>query len=129
MSTVCSVHKQALLRAWGALNLHPERVTAPLFCVNPFFDAHDLVQVKYEMLRAVETDGLCIQRAVRLFGFSRTTWYQIRPDYVAAGPPGLLPRQLKKSGGPTSMVLRFRTCMRAYASKPSARIARSGIWA
>jgi hypothetical protein len=96
--SICSVRKQESLRVSATLNMHPERVHAPSFHVNPFFDTHDLVQVKYEMLRAVERDGLCVRQAVRMFGFSRTAWYQIKPSYDRAGLPGLLPRRLKKSG-------------------------------
>ena len=43
--------KTEALRRQRALNLHPERVTDPLFQQNEFYDPHDLVQVKYEMLQ------------------------------------------------------------------------------
>ena len=41
----------------GGLNRHPERVRAPWFQGGGFFDARDLVQVKYEMLRQVTHRG------------------------------------------------------------------------
>ena len=47
--------KSLALRQQGCLNPHPERVSDELFQTREFFDARDLVQVKYEMLRRVET--------------------------------------------------------------------------
>ena len=41
------------LRQQGALNPRPQQVTDELFTGSDFFDARDLVQVKYEMLRRV----------------------------------------------------------------------------
>src|SRR5688572_2590173 len=46
------------LERQGALNRHPERVLASWFQANGFFEARDLVQVKYEMLRQVSIDGV-----------------------------------------------------------------------
>ena len=43
--------KDRPLRQQGSLNPHPDQVTDELFRNNNFFDARDLVQVKYEMLR------------------------------------------------------------------------------
>ncbi len=75
----------------GALHPHPERVTAPLFQDDPFFDARDAVQVKYEMLRAVRVERRSASHAAVHFGFSRPTFYQARAAFEQAGMPGLLP--------------------------------------
>lgn len=75
----------------GALHPHPERVTDPLFQDDPFFDARDAVQVKYEMLRAVRVEGRSASQAAAQFGFSRPTFYQARATFEQAGMPGLLP--------------------------------------
>ena len=45
--------KAERLKRDGVLNRHPEAVQAPWFVGQRFFDARDLVQVKYEMLRHV----------------------------------------------------------------------------
>ena len=46
------------LEQQGALNRHPGGVRAPWFqAAGGFFDARDLVQVKYEMLRQVSIEG------------------------------------------------------------------------
>jgi hypothetical protein len=43
--------KEAALRQARCLNPHPEHVRDPAFLASEFFDARDLVQVKYEMVR------------------------------------------------------------------------------
>jgi len=83
--------KRDLLARRSALHPHPERVTDPLFQNDPFFDAHDAVQVKYEMLRAVRMEGRPASQAARHFGFSRPTFYQARSAFEQAGMRGLLP--------------------------------------
>src|SRR3974377_320817 len=50
--------RQQALQAQGAAHLRPHAVTDSLFRDSAFFDPNDLVQVKYEMLRSVEKDGL-----------------------------------------------------------------------
>jgi len=77
----------------GCLNPHPESVTDELFAGNEFFDARDMVQVKYEMLRRVEKDGSSISEAAMSFGFSRPTFYQAQAAFEASGVAGLVPRK------------------------------------
>ena len=48
--------KRKLLQQQGVLNPNAAQVKDPLFQSSDFFDAEDLVQVKYEMLRRVEID-------------------------------------------------------------------------
>jgi transposase len=81
------------LRERYALNLHPQKVTDPLFLENEFFDARDLVQVKYEMLRRVRVDGASVTQAAQAFGFSRPVFYQALAAFEQAGLPGLVPRR------------------------------------
>jgi transposase len=82
--------KRQRLKAHGTLNPHPEQVSDPLFAQHAFFDAHDLLQVKYEMLRRVAREGWSITHAAQVFGFSRPTFYQARAAFEAAGLGGLL---------------------------------------
>ena len=49
--------KEAALAETRCLNPHPEQVRDPAFLSSDFFDARDLVQVKYEMVRRVKADG------------------------------------------------------------------------
>src|SRR5712691_173841 len=55
--------KTLALRQQGCLNPHPEQVTDELFQAREVFDPRDVVQVKYEMLRRVETEGLPVSRS------------------------------------------------------------------
>ena len=90
--TALDAAKSEALRTRGTLNPHPERISAPLFRASVFFDARDLVQVKYEMLRQVCREGVSVQTAARTHGFSRVAWYQVQARYDAQGLPGLLPQ-------------------------------------
>jgi len=83
--------KRNALRSLSALHPHPERVRDELFQQEGFFDPHDLVQVKYEMLRRTRVDHTPIRRAAQEFGFSRPSVYQARAAFARAGLPGLLP--------------------------------------
>lgn len=84
--------KEALLRQKRAWNPRAETVRDSLFLEHPdFFDAHDLVQVKYEMLRRVQHEGETVTQAVALFGFSRPAFYQAQAAWAAQGLTGLVP--------------------------------------
>lgn len=85
--------KAKLLDRQGALNRHPERVQASWFQADGFFDARDLVQVKYEMLRHVNTEGAKKAEAAELFGLSRPTYYQAEAAFAQQGLAGLLPQR------------------------------------
>lgn len=85
--------KVAALAALRCLNPHPQAVSAELFAANPFFDARDLVQVKYEMVRRVRQDNVPVTVAAAQFGFSRQAYYQAAAALNAAGPAGLVPHR------------------------------------
>jgi hypothetical protein len=85
--------RQEALRAQGALHPHPDQVTDPLFQASDFFDRHDLVQVKYEMLRRVRAEAASVSATAAACGFSRPVFYQARAAFARAGLPGLLPRK------------------------------------
>lgn len=90
--------KSERLKTAGVLNPHAERVLAPEFQVDSFFDPRDLVQVKYEMLRMVRQDGASKADAAERFGMSRPTFYQAQAAYERDGLVGLLPRQRGPKG-------------------------------
>ena len=85
--------KSARLKSLGVLNPHPERVLAPEFQIDTFFDPQDLVQVKYEMLRLVQQEGVSKVDAAARFGLSRPSFYQAEAAYESDGLAGLLPRR------------------------------------
>jgi transposase len=68
--------KVEALRAERCLNPRPEAVRDERFAGSEFFDARDLVQVKYEMVRRVRVDGDAVSRSAQAFGFSRPSFYE-----------------------------------------------------
>lgn len=81
--------KNEILRQHIALNPRPDGVEDELFVEYEFFDSHDTVQVKYEMLRRVQKEGWSVSRAAKIFGFSRNAFYQARTAFQQAGIAGL----------------------------------------
>ena len=92
--------KAASLRRHHALNPRPADVADPAFSDgNSFFDARDLVQVKYEMLRRVLHEAQPVTDASRAFGFSRPSFYQAQAAFQDDGVFGLLPQKRGPQGG------------------------------
>jgi transposase len=91
--TARSSRKLESLQEHGALHPRPQDVTDPLFHESPFFDARDLVQVKYEMLRRVRIDERQVSETAAAFGFSRPSFYAARNAFEQEGLPGLLPQK------------------------------------
>ena len=92
--------KTESLKKYGALNPRPQKVTEKMFSDSAleFFDPRDLVQVKYEMLRAVDKEGRSVKQASEAFGFSRPAFYQAQSQFKQEGVTGLI----KKRPGPKS---------------------------
>ncbi len=86
--------KAAALRGGHAFNPRAQTVSDAAFrSGNAFFDARDLVQVKYEMLRRVREEGQTVSRAAADCGFSRPAFYQAQAVFDAEGLPGLVPQR------------------------------------
>lgn len=81
------------LRERGSLNRKADHVQDSLFEENEFFDPHDLLQVKYEMLRRVHQEGISVSNASSTFGFSRLSFYRIQEAYVQEGLAGLIAKK------------------------------------
>ena len=79
------------LAASRTLNPRPEAVVDDGFRGSEFFDARDLVQVKYEMVRRVEADGVSVSAAADAFGFSRQSYYSAARALADEGLAGLVP--------------------------------------
>lgn len=93
-------NKPERLKEYGAFNPHPEKISEKMFS-DPqldFFDPRDIVQVKYEMLRAVDKEGQSVKKASEAFGFSRPSFYQAQSQFKKSGVSGLI----KKRPGPKS---------------------------
>jgi len=85
--------KRQALQAAGTFNPRAGHVRHALFHQSDFFDPQDLLQLKYEILRALEADGYSIAQAAREFGLSRPTIYQAQSQFQQQGLEGLLPHK------------------------------------
>jgi transposase len=83
--------KVAALRETRTLNPRPQAVRDEEFASSEFFDARDLVQVKYEMVRRVQVEGTAVAHAAAAFGFSRPSYYEAAAALARDGLPGLVP--------------------------------------
>jgi transposase len=83
--------KEEALRAARTLNPRPDTVRDEQFDSSGFFDARDVVQVKYEMVRRVQVDGASVVHTAAAFGFSRPSYYEAAAALARAGLPGLVP--------------------------------------
>ena len=93
-TTTADDEKVAALRLAHALHHQAALVTDPAFGAGQsFFDARDLVQVKYEMLRRVHVDGQSVSQAAHAFGFSRPSFYAAQRAWLATGLAGLIPQR------------------------------------
>ena len=114
--------KLGTLQQQGTLNPRPKQVRDELFLQDEFFDPRDLVQVKYEMLRRVQTEGQSVTDASANFGFSRPSFYQALSAFEQDGLAGLVPhkRGPKQAHKLTEEVLTFIGEMRQ--KEPSVRL-------
>ena len=91
--------KVSALRDSRCLNPHPEQVNDPTFLGEEFFDARDVVQVKYEMIRRVSVDGESVTAAAAAFGYSRPSYYAAAAALADAGLEGLVAAKPGPHGG------------------------------
>lgn len=114
-------HKLDLLRQHATLNPRPSGVVHSLFENSEFFDRHDVLQVKYEMLRLVNVERRPVSEAAKTCGFSRPAFYQAQAAFQDSGLAGLIPHKPGPRGGHklTPAVLQFLSDARAR--EPSLR--------
>jgi transposase len=93
-----SSRKRQALQACGTFNPRHARVRHRLFQDSEFFDPQDLLQLKYESLRALQQDDYSLAQAASEFGLSRPTLYQAQAHFQAQGLEGLLPAKRGPKG-------------------------------
>ena len=128
--------KEAALAETRTLNPRPEAVRDEQFASSEFFDARDLVQVKYEMVRRVRVDGAPVTQTAAAFGFSRPSYYEAAAAVDRDGLGGLVPAKPgrgARTSSPTrssptrsSCVSRIPTVGRRSWRMRSRRSSRSG---
>lgn len=85
--------KAKSLAKCGLLNPRSEAIRDELFERYEFFDARDLLQAKYEMVRRVQKDGWTVTQAAQTYGFSRPAFYEVQEELKKNGLPGLIPKR------------------------------------
>ncbi|MDR0299469.1 MAG: helix-turn-helix domain-containing protein [Streptococcaceae bacterium] len=90
--------KDELLKKDGCFNSNHENVKAGIFDKNPFFDKKDVVQVKYEMIRATSNDEGNVTEIADTYGFSRKSYYQMKKAFENGGLPALIPKKTGPKG-------------------------------
>ena len=83
--------KEAALAETRTLNPRPEAVHDEQFASSEFFDARDVVQVKYEMVRRVRVEGAPVTQTAAAFGFSRPSFYEAAAAVDRDGLGALVP--------------------------------------
>ena len=87
-----NTEKLQRLQQTGTLNTTPEKILDPMFSVaGDFFDAHDLLQVRYEMIRLVRIEHATLAEAAKRFGVSRPTCFRMTKAFDRGGLQGLIP--------------------------------------
>lgn len=115
--------KHSRLRKAGTLNRTPENVSDPMFAASDFFDARDLLQVRYEMVRLVRIGQATLAQAAARFGVSRPTCFRMVKAFDSGGLQGLIPAP-RGPRGPhkiTAQMLRFVDEYRARHGHVGAR--------
>lgn len=87
-----SMRDDALIKS-GCFNTYYEKVSAGIFGTIPFFDKKDMVQVKYEMIRAASNGEGSITEVASAFGLSRKSYYQASAAFDAGGLCALVPKK------------------------------------
>jgi len=85
--------KTVIMKEHGSFNKRYMEVTTQHFQQGIFFDPRDIVQVKYEMLRSVESGETTVTEAARQFGFSREAFYKNKAAYDKGGIQALAPQK------------------------------------
>lgn len=91
--------KETALRRSRTLNPRPQDVTDPAFASGEFFDARDMVQVKYEMVRRHRKGDASVTDAAAAFGLSRQSFYQTAAALDDGGLAALVPARPGPRGG------------------------------
>lgn len=128
VADMANLEKRRALKAHGALNPEPVKVTAEPFRSHPeFFDAEDRLQVRYELLRGPAVGELTVTEACAAFGVSRQTFYTLRRAFDAHGIAGLFEGKRGRKGplkASVEVVEFVRAAKAADRSLSGAQIAR-----
>jgi transposase len=100
----------------GCFNGNHSKVTADIFGSSPFFDKRDIVQVKYEMIRAVSKSEGSVTDISDAYGFSRKSCYQASKAFELGGICALVP-QKKGPKGPSKLNAEVLAFINAFSEE------------
>ena len=89
-SDMAAGNKTDILKKNGTYNTSYSAVKAEEFQNSLFFDAEDLAQVKYEMLRSVSRGENSVREAAEKYGLSRQSYYIIKDGFEKEGLSALI---------------------------------------
>ena len=91
--------RRTALEESGLVHQRLQLVSAPLFSsAGSFFMAADKVQVKYEMLRAHQVEGMSATASAATHGYSRAAFYLAAAAFEHGGMAGLLDERPGRRG-------------------------------
>lgn len=91
--------RRTALEESGLVHPRQQLVSAPLFSsAGSFFMAADKVQVKYEMLRAHQVEGMSATASAATHGYSRAAFYLAAAAFEHGGMAGLLDERPGRRG-------------------------------
>ena len=93
MDSDSPARRRAALKRQGLLNPAASSIRDALFADDDFFDPSDIVQVRYEMLRAGRVSERSVKETASAFGVSRATYYQTLAAFAEEGIAGLIPEK------------------------------------
>lgn len=96
------MNKEESLKSSNTYNPKSNRINAPCFADNEMMDPHDLLQVRYEMVRSIELDNKPIKDICSEFGVSASTARRYVKDLKEGGLIALVPEK-KGPSGPTKL--------------------------
>ena len=96
------INKEERLKESNTYNSKCDKVIAQNFLENEIMDSRDLLQVRYEMVRAIEYDNKPIKEICSDFGVSASTARRYVRNMKEGGLIALVPEQ-KGPSGPTKL--------------------------
>lgn len=114
--------KEKRLRELGVFNRGHVRVSDPLFHEGSFFDARDLLQARYEMVRHLTADKQSVRDVARSFGVTRPTVYAANRRLQSGGILALRPDRPGPRSGRKLKQEHLEFLAQCRTENPSARL-------
>ena len=108
--------KESRLKESNTYNPKSDMITASIFANNQLMDPKDLLQVRYELVRAIKCESKPIREICSEYGVSVSTARRYAEDLKKGGLIALVPEQ-KGPSGPTKLTKEASDFIDAYRKK------------